>query len=52
MKAQVLIDFVVECTISDDNPKDELDGKSKQIETSEANLASVWVLHIDGASNA
>ena len=38
--------------MSDDNLKDELDGKSKQIETSEADLASIWVLHIDEASNA
>ena len=48
IKAQVLIDFVAECTRSDDNPEDKIDGKSKKIETPETDLASMWVLHIDG----
>ena len=51
MKAQVLADFIVECTISDNNPEDELNDKSKQIKTLKANLALVWVLYIDRASN-
>ena len=52
MKVQVLTDFIVECTISNNNSENELDDKSKQVETPEADLASMWVLHIDGASNA
>ena len=49
MKAQVLTDFVTECTILDNNPEEE---SNKQVETFEANLISTWVLHIDGAFNA
>ena len=51
MKAQILTDFVVKCTVSDNNPEDELNDKSKQIETPEIDLASVWVPHIDRVSN-
>ena len=51
METQVLANFIVECIVYDDNPKDELNSKSKQIETLEADLASVWVLYINGASN-
>ena len=29
MKTQILTDFIVECTISNDNPEDKLDGASK-----------------------
>ena len=51
MKVQILINFIAKYTVSEDNPKDEFNSKSKQIETLEANLASVWVIHIDGQSN-
>ena len=50
-EAQVLIDFVIECTISDNNSEDESNDKLKQVENLEADLTSVWVLYIDGASN-
>ena len=52
MKAQVLADFIVECTIPDNNPKDEANDKIKSVETFKLDLTSTWVLHIDGASNA
>ena len=52
MKAQVLVGFVVECTIPYNKPEDEANDKRKQATTFELNLTSAWVLHIDGASNA
>ena len=52
MKAQVLVNFIVKCTISDNNPEDESNNKIKQVETLKPDLTSVWVLHTDGASNA
>ena len=52
MKVQVLADFIVKCTILDNNPEDEANDKIKQAMTSEPDLTSTWVLHIDGASNA
>ena len=51
MKMQVLADFIAECTISDNKSEDEANNKIKQATTFEPNLTSVWVLHIDGASN-
>ena len=50
MKVQVLANFVIECTISND----KLDQKMtcKLIEnTSKTDHGSIWVLHVDGASN-
>ena len=52
MKAQVLADFVVECTVSDDKSDHKSDDKLEQVENSEVEPEFVWVLHIDGASNA
>ena len=52
MKTQVWTDFVVECTIPDNNTEDESNDKIKSLETPKYDLTSVWVLHIDGASNA
>ena len=52
MKAQVLTDFVIECTIPNNKFEDEADDKMKQATTLEPDLTSVWVLHIDRASNA
>ena len=52
MKAQILIDFIVEGTIPDNNLEDESKNKIKQVETPEPDLTSMWMLHIDGASNA
>ena len=52
MKAQVLADFITEHTISDNNSEDRYNDKSKQVETPEADLVSMWVLYIDGASDA
>ena len=51
MKAQVLANFVIECTMSYDNPEDKLNDKLMQIEIFKADLSSIWVLHVDGASN-
>ena len=51
MKAQVLADFVAKCTIPDNKPEDKANDKMKQAATPEPDLTSVWVLHIDGASN-
>ena len=47
MKAQILTDFIIECTAPDNKPND----KSKQIESVKAEPVC-WVLHVDGASNA
>ena len=47
-----MTDFIVECTISDNNSEDESNDKLKQVETSEPDLTLVWMLHIDRASNA
>ena len=52
MKTQVWTDFVVECTIPDNNTEDESNDKIKSLETPKYDLTSVWVLHIDGTSNA
>ena len=52
MKAQVLADFVVKCTIPDNKSEDETSDTIKQAMTPESDLTSIWVLHIDGASNA
>ncbi|XP_073111784.1 uncharacterized protein [Elaeis guineensis] len=49
MKAQVLTDFIAECTIDDNKSED---ATIKEAATSEPDLTSIWVLHIDGASNA
>ena len=43
--------FIVEYTIPDNNPEDESKNKIKPVETPEPDVISVWVLHIDGASN-
>ena len=47
-----MADFVVECTILDNNFEDETNDKIKQATTSEPDLMSAWLLHIDGAFNA
>ncbi|XP_073099648.1 uncharacterized protein [Elaeis guineensis] len=52
MKAQVLADFVTECTIFDNKSKDTDDNTIKEATTLKPDLKSTWVLHIDGASNA
>ena len=52
MKVQVLANFIIECTISDNNSEDEPNDKLKQVETPEPDLTLMWVLHIDGVSNA
>ena len=52
MKAQVLADFVTEYNIPDNNLEDESNNKIKQVETPEPDSTSIWVLYIDGASNA
>ena len=52
IKAQVLADFIIECTVPDDKFDHKFDGKSEQVETSEAEPESVWMLHIDRTSNA
>ena len=52
MKAQVLIDFIAECTISDNKPEDTDDNTIKEATTPDPDLRSTWVLHIDRASNA
>ncbi|XP_073104418.1 uncharacterized protein [Elaeis guineensis] len=49
MKAQVLADFIAECTIADNKSKD---ATMKEAATPEPDLRLTWVLHIDGASNA
>ena len=51
MKAQVLADFIAECTILDNKPEDEANDKIKWATTPKPDLMSAWVLHIDGASN-
>ena len=51
MKAQVLADFIIEYTVSDNKSKNETDDTIKQTVTPKPNLKSTWVLHIDGASN-
>ena len=43
MKAQVLTDFIIECTIPD---KEKVEKRSK-----EKLITLSWILHIDGASN-
>ena len=48
MKAQILTNFITECTALNDKPDD----KSEQIESAKAELEFIWVLHIDEASNA
>ena len=52
MKTQVLADLVAECTIPDNNPEVESNDKIKSVEIFKLESISVWVLHIDGASNA
>ena len=55
MKAQVLIDFIIEGTLPDNNKFDDKSDSSKEIEQSEGSEAkpeSIWMLHIDGASNS
>ena len=52
MKVQVLTDFVAECIIPDNNLEDESNDKIKPVETPKLDLASTWVLHIDGTSHA
>ena len=42
------MDFLIECSWSNDPPADELETPSAE----PADLGSVWVLHVDGASNA
>ena len=49
MKAQVLTDFIAECTIADNKSED---ATMKEAATPKPDLRSTWVLHIDGASNA
>ena len=44
MKAQILTDFVVECTSTDDNEIKE--------QLKEETLKPTWILYVDGASNA
>ena len=44
MKAQVLADFVIECTPIDDV---QVEGQPQ-----EETLEPAWILHVDGASNA
>ena len=51
MKVQVLVDFVVEYIVSDNKSKNETDDTIKQTVTPKPDLKSIWVLHIDGASN-
>ncbi|XP_073118006.1 uncharacterized protein [Elaeis guineensis] len=51
MKTQVLADLVAECTIPDNNPEVESNDKIKSVEIFKLESISVWVLHIDGASN-
>ncbi|XP_073102932.1 uncharacterized protein [Elaeis guineensis] len=52
MKAQVLADFAAECTIFDNKPKDIDDNIIKEAMTLKSDLKSIWVLHINRASNA
>ncbi|XP_073103293.1 uncharacterized protein [Elaeis guineensis] len=52
MKVQVLADFIAECTIFDNKPEDTNDNTIKEATTLKLNLKSIWMLHIDGASNA
>ena len=49
---QVLADFIIECTLSDNNPEDEVNDKIKQATTFKPDLTLTWVLHIDKACNA
>ena len=52
MKAQVLANFIAECTISDNKAEDIDDNIIKEATTPESDLGSTSVLHINGASNA
>ena len=52
MKVQVLADFITEYTIFDNKPEDTDDNTIKEATTSKPDLKSIWMLHIDGASNA
>ena len=51
MKVQVLADFIIECTIFDNQSKNKNDDTIKQTMTLEPDLKSTWVPHIDGGSN-
>ena len=51
MMAQVLADFIVEVTIPDKRSDNKFDDKSEQAKDPTIESISVWVLHIDGASN-
>ena len=51
MKAQILADFVAECTISDNEPEDTDGNTIKEDTTPDPNLELTWVLYIDGASD-
>lgn len=48
MKAQVLADFLVECTWSDD----ELKEVPIELPTRPPDMESTWILHMDGTSNS
>ena len=53
MKAQVLANFVTECTIINDKPEQqEFDDNLGMAEGSNAKLDSTWILHVDGVSNS
>lgn len=43
MKAQVLVDFLIECTWSNK--------KLEEVSTEQSNLGMTWILHVDGALN-
>ena len=54
IKAQILVDFVVECTISDDpkmpEPTQEQDTPTEQSSSGEPDDS--WIVHMDGSLNS
>lgn len=51
IKAQALDDFVVECTVSDDEPDNQEVSKQKKGEVLKQ-VEEYWTLYVDGASNS
>ena len=47
-----MANFIIECTKPDNKLENKSNDKIKQVETFKSDLTSVWVLYINGASNA
>nr|XP_010909350.1 uncharacterized protein LOC105035479 [Elaeis guineensis] len=55
IKAQVLVDFILECTIPDEEGSEAVESSSTVLEEQinmNLDLEDQWILHVDGSSNS